>query len=260
MKSTGGDTTITPSDFGVEAKCELDTRADTICAGINCRPIYFTGLTCEAHGFHDDLSPITDVPIATVATLWSDPTSGTSYILIFNEALYFGKGMDHSLINPNQVRNYGVQVHDNPYETDLDRSMGFVLDDVLIPFRSVGSTVYFLSRFPTDEELEMYPHVILSSDHGWDPHNLIMPGGDNEPNFTDDDHFVQQVQSNSTRSSRRDHNIYESDMVMHSVTGNTEQLLYERMIRIVRTSHELHSSTRHSKHTPEHVSWATPTG
>ena len=128
------------------ARCELDTRADTTCAGINFRPLYFTGQTCEAYGFHGDLSPISDVPIATVATAWSNATTGQSFILIFNEVLYFGRDLDHSLINPNQMRHYGIQVFDNPYERDETRSMGIMLSDTYrLPFHSHGSTIYFNS-------------------------------------------------------------------------------------------------------------------
>ena len=106
------------TNVGQEACCELDTRTDTMCAGINFRPLYFTGQTCEAYGFHGDLSPISDVPIATVATAWSNTHTGDSFILIFNEVLYFGASLDHSLLNPNQMRHYGVDVFDNPYETE----------------------------------------------------------------------------------------------------------------------------------------------
>jgi len=102
LKTTGFDDTR-PVSFGQEARCELDTQADTCCAGINCRPIFSTGQQCEVHGFHDDFTPLNDVPIATVATAWSDPLTGRGYILIFHETLYFGDKMNHSLINPNQL-------------------------------------------------------------------------------------------------------------------------------------------------------------
>jgi len=149
IKTTEGFFPTDLNNVGKEARCELDTRADTICAGINCRPIYFTGQTCEAYGFHDNLSPITDVPIATVATAWSNPSTGDAYIIIMNEVLFFGQGMDHSLINPNQVRHYGLQVHDNPYDQEDVRSMGIMLTEaVKLPFRSDGSTIYFSSWFP----------------------------------------------------------------------------------------------------------------
>lgn len=88
------DLTPSASDFGTEAKCELDTRADTCCAGKNCRPIFYTGQRCDVQGFHDSFTPVLDIPIATIATAWSDPTTGMGYILVIHETLYFGNKMD----------------------------------------------------------------------------------------------------------------------------------------------------------------------
>ncbi len=54
--------------------------------------------------------------------------------------------MDHSLIKPNQLRHYGVVVHDYPCETDPTRAMGIEINDNnLIPFSLQGSTVFFNS-------------------------------------------------------------------------------------------------------------------
>ena len=149
---------VKQSDYGIEARCELDTRADTCCAGINCRPIFFTGQQCKVQGFHDDFAPVPDVPIATVATVWSDQHTGRGFVLIIHEALYFGSSMNHSLINPNQLRHYGVIVHDNLYELDPSRAMGIEIDDSdRIPFSSQGSMVFFNTRYPDENELDMYP-------------------------------------------------------------------------------------------------------
>jgi hypothetical protein len=49
-----------------------------------------------------------------------------------------------------------IQVYDNPYEMDPEHCMGLLFTDEE-PFRSVGSTVYFNSRFPTNDEIKMYP-------------------------------------------------------------------------------------------------------
>ncbi len=111
------------SSQGIEARCELDTQADTCCAGINCRPIYFTGQQCNVQEFHDDFTPVQNVPIASIATAWSDPTTGRGYILIFNEVLYFGSKLTHSLINPNQLWHFSIHVYDNPFEDDPFQSM-----------------------------------------------------------------------------------------------------------------------------------------
>ncbi len=103
------------ADYGKEARCKLDSWADTTCAGINSQPIYYTGQHCEAYDFHNDLLPINNIPIATVTTAWSNPHTGKNYIIIINEALYFGSSMDHSLVNSNQQRAFGIEVYDNPY-------------------------------------------------------------------------------------------------------------------------------------------------
>ena len=55
-----------------------------------------------------DITPIVGVPIVSGATAWDDPVTGQTYILIINEGLYYGNKMDHSLINPNQIRDYGI--------------------------------------------------------------------------------------------------------------------------------------------------------
>ena len=126
----------------------------------------------------------------------------------------------------------------------------------LLPFRSDGSTIYFKTWSPTDEEMDTYEHVVVTSDVPWDPHTLIMPGGDNEDAMATDNYarIIHEMKSNE-----RHHTRYESDCVAITVDGNTEQLLYERMIQSVRVTtnrqiNKLYSSTRHSQYTTEHVS------
>ena len=142
--------------------CELDTRADTICARQNFRPISLTGMTCEVHGFHDSFNTVPNVPVAQVATAFIHPTTHETFILIINEALYFGSTMDHSLINPNQIRSYGISVSDDPY--DKSRPFGIDHEDIFIPFQTKGSAVYFDSFVPSDSDLERCRHIMLTDD------------------------------------------------------------------------------------------------
>jgi hypothetical protein len=224
LKTTDYDKVIKPTDFGNEARCELDTRADTCCAGVNCRPIFFTGQRCEVHGFHDEFEPLADVPVATVATLWTDPLTGRGYVLIIHETLYFGSKMDHSLINPNQLRHYGIVVHDNPYERDHRRDMGIEIDETdRLPFHSQGSMVFFTTRYPSDDELDMYPHVTVTCDAPWDPHSLLMPGGLDETGHPTGDREIRKVRSNNSHGLNRHHHMYETDRVLLSVDGNTDR-------------------------------------
>ncbi len=197
------------------------------------------------------------VPIATVATAWSDKHTGQGYILIMHKVLFFGNDLDHSLINPNQIRNNGFQVYDNPYKPDQTRQMGIVIGDTeRIPFQSIGTTVYFNSRYPDDYEMETYPHVVLTSETPWDPSNIAMPGG------TIAHRFVQKVKSLQFHGTNRHHHMFETDCVLYSTYRDTEQLQLERAIQSVNVGpnhdsilvKELYSSARHSQSTPEHIS------
>ncbi len=79
-----------------------------------------------------------------------------------------------------------------------------------LPFRSDGSTIYFTTWHPMDEEMDMYEHVVVTSDQPWDPHNIAIPGGDSNAATADnnDAMFIQQMKTNE-----RHHERYESNCV-----------------------------------------------
>ena len=152
----------------VHGKIELDSHADTIVAGANCCIIYRTGRTCEVSPYRNDYDSITNVPIVQAATAWQSPESGQVYILIFNEALWMGDSMTHSLVNPNQLRHYGVKVQDDPtsasplYMMTEDASFS-------LPMKMEGTTIFADTYTPNAQELDTCPHIVLSSHGEWDP-------------------------------------------------------------------------------------------
>ena len=158
MKRSRPDHAIGKADHAEneQARNELDMRADTICAGKNFRLLSTMGITCDVRGFHDNFELIRDVPMAQVATAFRDEHGATN-ILIINEALYFGPEMDHSLINPNQIRHHGIPVSDDAY--DGGRQFGIDHVDIFILFDTEGSTVFFDSHVPTDREL-IHVHIL----------------------------------------------------------------------------------------------------
>ena len=123
-----------------DANNELDTRADTICTGANWRLLSASGQCYDVYGFHDNFKGIEDSPIARVDTGIRDK-HGHVHILIVNQALYFGEILDHSLINPNQIRHFRIPVSENPYDSVRDLCINH--DDQFIPFKTEGSTVCF---------------------------------------------------------------------------------------------------------------------
>ena len=110
--------TTTTSPPGTIALCELDSHADTCVAGRNTLLVSDEGRQVTVHPYSGEYKPIPDVSIATVATLWIHPTDGQPYILIINEALYFGDRVDVTLLNPNQLRANGIIVEDVPRQFD----------------------------------------------------------------------------------------------------------------------------------------------
>ena len=128
---------------GNQARTEMNTRADTSCAGINFWIHELTGQTCTVTPFSATYKPISDVPIATSLTYYTDGY-GRMWILVFYKVLWSISSMDHSLVNPNQIRMTGTPVSDNPF--DSTRALGINHEDAFIPFRTDGTSIYFDTR------------------------------------------------------------------------------------------------------------------
>ncbi len=88
--------------------------------------------------------------------------------------------MKNSLINPNQVRAFGVSLCDDP--TDPNRHMGMTIQDQLIPFAMAGSTCHFTTRMPTNWEMENCLQVEITSDAEWNLNQVhfLQDPGDHE--------------------------------------------------------------------------------
>ena len=262
--------TLNINDEG-SAKNELDTRADTCVLGKNWRYISDEQQVCTVSGFHSAFKSLKEVPIVRAATGWVDPVSGASFILYINQGLWFGEELDHSLINPNQIRHFGIAVSDNPY--DNSKPLGIAHSEVFVPFKSTGATVYFETFRPSDDQLhdDKFTHVELTdSRKEWDPQLIVM-----SPNRPYGE-YDAEIKEASMEPKLPDHEVFETDMVLGSVSHTlTTQLLRERMISSVvvdnddvRRVHaaattpreikrssvkEAASKSRHSAVTPERV-------
>ena len=73
------------------SRMELDSLADTVVLGRNSVVLHNTGRECDVSPYSNTYKSITGVPIVTGATVWTCQFSGTTYILVFTEALWMGK-------------------------------------------------------------------------------------------------------------------------------------------------------------------------
>ena len=153
---------------GVCANNESDTNADTCCLGTNFKVLSYTNKTADVYPYDSTYKPIANVPIVTGATAYTDPESGKTYILVFNESLYYGTRLPHSLFNPNQIRQNGIDLWDNPYDKSHELSID-ITDDLTVQLKMHGTKLVFQSRVPTVEELDTCPHIQMTSDRDWEP-------------------------------------------------------------------------------------------
>ena len=92
---------IQSGEATVYNKMEMDSHADTVVLGRNCVILSYTGRECDVSPYTDSYEAIKGVSIVTGATAWTSQVDGQTYILVFNEALWMGDVLDHSLLNPN---------------------------------------------------------------------------------------------------------------------------------------------------------------
>ena len=155
------------SDPGTVARCELDTHADTCVAGPNFQLDEYTGEHCDVTPYSSDYEPLKNIPIVNASTAFTDPTTGETIILRFNQVLWYGCKLQMSLVNPNQIRYSGLSVSDDP--TDKTREFGISGADFHIPFTMQGTTVFFDTRVPTAWEYDNCRIVEMTTDAPWNP-------------------------------------------------------------------------------------------
>jgi hypothetical protein len=91
--------------------------------GANCAIIHYTGEECAYTDLHE---AIKSVPISVQAgTAWDNPVTGERVIFVLNEfvlnefvlneAIWMADKLEHTLVNPNQLRAFGITVQDNPF-------------------------------------------------------------------------------------------------------------------------------------------------
>jgi hypothetical protein len=123
--------------------------------------------------FLDSYEPVKEVMVARCGMVWTSPNTGQEYLLVGDQMLWFGSQMDHSLINPNQIHEYGIPVYDNPFSQS---QFGIDCNDDFIPFNTTGTIVYFESRVPTDWETRNLQIIMLTGED-WDLLNIGLGNG-----------------------------------------------------------------------------------
>jgi hypothetical protein len=87
--------------------------------------------------------------------------------------------MNHSLLNPNQMRHDGTIVQDNPFKSGGP----FIFrDNIHIPLQTFGTIVGCNTWAPSDVELQTHTHVHLTNEQQWDPNEMTIRQTNNTSN------------------------------------------------------------------------------
>ena len=95
-----------------------------------------TDRTSNIYPYNTSYELMYNITIVTGASTYTDKNIGRSFIIVINEALYYGKKLGHSLIIPNQMKSYGNMVWDNPF--DSNGELCIETED--------GDTIYLISN------------------------------------------------------------------------------------------------------------------
>ena len=141
------------------ARCELDSHADTCAFGRHAYVLQESSQSVSVAGFHPDMKEIQDVKVVTAAVAYDCPWNMVTYILIFPQSLYFPQ-MNHNLLCPDQMRDFGLIVNDIPLLRIQPRERTIwhhsIVDggsNLHIPLQYDKPLSFFLCRKPTSNEV-----------------------------------------------------------------------------------------------------------
>jgi hypothetical protein len=198
------------------------------------------------------MAAVNDVPVTTCATLYTFEDGGKQ-----NSSLSRGlvlRRKDGSLLDkPDQIRSFGIDVNDNPF--DRRDEFGMMQGDYTFDFKTEGTTVYFNTSCPTDEDLETYEHVVLTSSDQWDPREVDLGRGPKP------DAQASAMPPHRDKRSMKPPYQHESDLMLGSISaGLVAERADERAFDVImvagtaRSIQGMASRHRHSEITPERIS------
>ena len=114
--------------------------------------------------YTDEYETIKNVPIVSAATSLTSLELVETFIIILHEGMWMNTNMEHALVNPNQLRHFGITLQDNPYSS-FPLYIGYLDRDFVLPLIVEGTNILAHTRTQTGEELTTCQDIVLSSQH-----------------------------------------------------------------------------------------------
>jgi hypothetical protein len=143
----------------------IDRGANGGFGGANVLVIEYTGTFADVTGLADHT--VTDIPIATCAGKLNTTTG--PIICILSQIAYHGEGKTvHSCA---QMEAYGLKICDRSRKIGGDQRI-LTPEGYVIPLAIRDGLAYMDMTKPNADDMNLYPHVIFTSDMPWDPRVL----------------------------------------------------------------------------------------
>ena len=107
-----------------------------------------------------------DLHIGTGVTL-ATTENGEKMILRFNQSIINNKN-GKSILSMNQMRDYRTEVNETPKIYGGKQNL-VTLDDHTFPLQYKQALTWLEIEYPTDEDMENYPIIEMTSELEWDP-------------------------------------------------------------------------------------------
>ena len=161
-----------------------------------------------------------------------------------------GDKLDHTLVNPNQLRAYDVSIQDNPFNA---KPLSITTDDASVELYSEGTMICGDTWTPTESELSQLPRLILTSPHDWDPHNVCFPSCNGQSSNSvsiEPNHSILAVDT------LLQHTIYDPIMVASLMLSHVQvaEMTMPSTLQDISLSRTFQSKECHSSVTPSDLS------
>ena len=240
-----------PTNYNLEARAEIDSRADTVCGGATFELYSPTGKIVDVNRFHVTMDTIKNVQIGTLIT--AIDLKDETIIAVFHQRLFFRNTMEHSLIPPAQLWDNDIIVDITPRSKSNGKSIHGIYspdDEVHIPFDLHGCITYFPTRLPTDYDKDNCRWITLTSEREWDPYSDHFRASEQAAinHYKDPNMYITKATTmiDGTKIDGRTisavHTTYNSTITSNIVTPELPLTTYDEIRHISATSSKIHRS------------------
>ena len=139
---------------------------------------YINGRECVVQPFNDGYKPVKNIGIINGALAY-DVGNGETYILLLNQALDFRDSMEHLLLLVNQARHNNVVIDDIAPHLDYYKKSKYEIffpdSNKSVKLSPTNKSINHVKvRYPSDYDLDNYPHLSLTSEDNWNPNETTL--------------------------------------------------------------------------------------